>query len=75
MILMVIKKETLSDYFGKVPPWQYPTASEFKSSLSVELFELLDFKYFIVLSMQDALDDVYLTIGYIYNTPAINNVQ
>ena len=35
------------------------------------LFILFDFRYFVVLSMHEALDDVYLTIGYMYNIPAI----
>ena len=32
---------------------------------------MLDFRYFVVLSMQEALDDVYFTIGYMYKTPEI----
>ena len=60
------------DYSGKDPPWQYPTASEFMSILFWDLFILFDFRYFVVLSMHEELDDVYLTIGYMYNIPAIN---
>ena len=76
MISMGIKiKKKINDYFGNDPPWQYPTAIEFKSRSFLLLFTLFDLRYFVVLSMQDELDDVYLTIGYIYNTPAINNVQ
>ena len=60
------------DYSGKEPPWQYPTAREFISIWFLDLFIVFDFKYFVVLSMHEALDDVYLTIGYIYNIPEIN---
>ena len=37
-----------------------------------DLFILFDFRYFVVLSIHEALDDVYLTIGYTYTIPAIN---
>ncbi len=61
------------DYSGNVPPWQYPTAKEFISINSFwDLFILLDFRYFVVLSIHEVLDDVYLTIGYMYIIPAIN---
>ena len=63
-------KWKLGDYSGKEPPWQYPTAIEFISILFWELFILIDFRYFVVLSMHDALDDVYFTIGYMYSIPA-----
>ena len=33
---------------------------------------LVDFRYFVVFSMHEKLEDVYLTIGCMYNTPAIN---
>ena len=59
------------DYSGKVPPWQYPTAKEFMSILFWDLFILFDFRYFVVLSMHEELDDVYLTIGYMYIIPEI----
>ena len=52
-----------SDYSGKEPPWQYPTASEFMSILLWDLFILFDLRNFVVLSMHEELDDVYLTIG------------
>jgi len=50
-------------YSGNEPPWQYPTANEFISSSFLVLFILFDLRYFVVLSMHDALDDVYFTIG------------
>jgi len=76
MILTVIKtKVRLTNYSGNEPPWQYPTAIEFISISFCVLFILLDLRYFVVLSMHDALDDVYLTIGYMYKTPAINKEQ
>ena len=59
------------DYSGNEPPWQYPTAREFISISFLDLFVLFDFRYLVVLSMHDALDDVYLTIGYMYNITAI----
>ena len=65
MILMVKKNCKLDSYFGKEPPWQYPTAREFKSNSFFVLLTLLDFRYLVVLSMHEALDEVYLTIGYI----------
>ena len=46
------------NYSGKPPPWQYPTAREFISISFWDLFILFDFRYFVVLSMHDALDDV-----------------
>ena len=63
------------DYSGKEPPWQYPTAREFMSTSFWVLFILFDLRYFVVLSMHDALDDVYLTIGYMYNIPAIKTAE
>ena len=63
------------NYFGKDPPCQYPTAIEFKSSPLLVLLILLDLRYLIVLLIQVELDDVYLITGYMYTTPAINNVQ
>ena len=64
-----------SDYLGKEPPWQYPTAREFMSISFWDLFILFDFRYFVVLSMHEELDDVYLTIGYMYNIPAIKMAE
>ena len=76
MILTVIKtKVRLTNYSGNEPPWQYPTAIEFISISFFVILALLDLRYLVVLSMHEALDDVYFTIGYIYNTPAINNEQ
>ena len=63
------------DYSGKEPPWQYPTAREFMSISFWELLILFDFRYFVVLSMHEALDDVYLPIGYRYNIPAIKMAE
>ena len=62
-------------YSGKEPPWQYPTARELISNSFWDLLIAFVFRYFVVLSMQEALDDVYLTIGYIYNIPAINMAE
>ena len=76
MILTVIKtKVKVTNYSGNEPPWQYPTAIEFISISFCDLFILVDLRYFVVLSMHDALDDVYLTIGYMYKTHAINKEQ
>ncbi len=75
MTLMVKKNRKLDAYLGKDPPWQYPTAREFKSNSFFVLLILLDFRYRVVLSMHEALDEVYLTIGYIYNTPEIRTIQ
>ena len=65
----------ISYYSGKEPPWQYPTAREFMSISFWDLFKLFDFRYFVVLSMHEALDDVYLTIGYMYKIPAIKMAE
>ena len=62
-------------YSGKEPPWQYPTARELISISVLDLFILFDFSYFVVLSMHEALDDVYLTIGYMYIIPAIKMAE
>ena len=68
-------KSKIIDYFGKDPPWQYPTATELISISFWFLPRLFVFRYSLVFSMHDALDDVYFTIGYKYKTPAINKVQ
>ena len=62
----------LCRYSGNEPPWQYPTAIEFISILFFDIFLLLYFRYFVVFSIHEALDEVYLTIGYMYNITPIN---
>ena len=51
-----IKKTT--NYSGNEPPWQYPTAREFKSIAVSVLLIFLDLRYLVVFSMHEELEDV-----------------